>query len=473
MKLPKNVLFTSLLMLCLLPLAQAAELPNVLLITGKAPDSVSNRYPNWEHEFYNEEIVKALEGLVDITISEDLTLLNDKHLARYDLIMNNSLFRAPNQQQLAAFYRFIEGGKSYLALHSGLATFLNSERYSEMIGGHFLGWDNRKSLQVHTFDAWYGYDYNDQTQHPITRSLPNFLIDDELFLMHTNTDALEVIARAEHHPVLWLRDWHKGKVMGLALGNGKKEARHPDYHRLLQNSVRWLVGYPIVETLPDGRFLRNAGEVKEFIHLQEISHHSQDAPMRYQLVANTNPELVKAQIDDRGHVRLTFASELVGTARITVQIQAANGLTTAGDFTLTVDQLANGNLAGYHGVSAHTSSNEFRKFTADPAYVLDENPATRWSSAYEDSSWIYLDLGESRRINRVRLLWEGAYGQRYQIQVSDDADTWTSVYRESKSDGGEDDIRFAAVEGRYIRLYGEQRATPWGYSLYEFEVFGD
>jgi hypothetical protein len=73
----------------------------------------------------------------------------------------------------------------------------------------------------------------------------------------------------------------------------------------------------------------------------------------------------------------------------------------------------------------------------------------------------------------VRLLWEGAYGQRYQIQVSDDADTWTSVYRESKSDGGEDDIRFAAVEGRYIRLYGEQRATPWGYSLYEFEVFGD
>ena len=26
--------------------------------------------------------------------------------------------------------------------------------------------------------------------------------------------------------------------------------------------------------------------------------------------------------------------------------------------------------------------------------------------------------------------------------------------------------------GRYVRIYGTQRATQWGYSLWEFQVFG-
>src|SRR5690606_13835499 len=49
---------------------------------------------------------------------------------------------------------------------------------------------------------------------------------------------------------------------------------------------------------------------------------------------------------------------------------------------------------------------------------------------------------------------------------------WTDIYHEVNSDGGTDKIVVSASNIRYIRMYGVQRATAYGYSLYEFEVYG-
>jgi hypothetical protein len=69
--------------------------------------------------------------------------------------------------------------------------------------------------------------------------------------------------------------------------------------------------------------------------------------------------------------------------------------------------------------------------TDDPdhpaAHATDGDTSTRWSSAYEDHQWIQVDLGASKRFDRVAVLWESAYPKTYVIQVSDDADTWTDV----------------------------------------------
>ncbi|SEC50484.1 Glycosyl hydrolases family 2, sugar binding domain [Streptomyces sp. 3213] len=69
--------------------------------------------------------------------------------------------------------------------------------------------------------------------------------------------------------------------------------------------------------------------------------------------------------------------------------------------------------------------------TEDPdhpaAHATDGDPGTRWSSAYEDHQWIQVDLGSSKRFDRVAVVWESAYPKTYVIQVSDDADTWTDV----------------------------------------------
>ena len=97
--------------------------------------------------------------------------------------------------------------------------------------------------------------------------------------------------------------------------------------------------------------------------------------------------------------------------------------------------------------------------------------ATRWSSAATDPQWIYIDLGASYNICRVRLFWEAAYGTAYQIQTSADAVTWNPIYVTTTGDGGTDDLTGLSGTGRYVRMYGTVRATGYGYSLFEFEIY--
>ena len=104
--------------------------------------------------------------------------------------------------------------------------------------------------------------------------------------------------------------------------------------------------------------------------------------------------------------------------------------------------------------------------------AVDGNGTTRWASESEDPSWIYVDLGATYSISHVKLYWETAYGKSYKIQVSNDHSNWTDVYSTTSGDGGLDDITFTTVNTRYVRMYGTERGTQWGYSLYEFEVYG-
>ncbi|HVU27572.1 MAG TPA: carbohydrate-binding protein [Verrucomicrobiae bacterium] len=106
------------------------------------------------------------------------------------------------------------------------------------------------------------------------------------------------------------------------------------------------------------------------------------------------------------------------------------------------------------------------------ANAVDGNLNTRWSSAYSDPQWIYVDLGTNYNITAVTLAWESAYGKTYQIQVSTNATTWATIYNETNGTGGTENLTGLSGFGRYVRMYGTQRGTIYGYSLYEFEVFG-
>lgn len=106
-----------------------------------------------------------------------------------------------------------------------------------------------------------------------------------------------------------------------------------------------------------------------------------------------------------------------------------------------------------------------------PAAAVDGNTGTRWGSNFTDAEWIYVDLGKAYKINRVLLNWEAAYGRGYQVQVSDNATSWTTIYSTTTGDGGTDDLSVSG-QGRYVRINGTARATGYGYSLWEYQVYG-
>ena len=115
------------------------------------------------------------------------------------------------------------------------------------------------------------------------------------------------------------------------------------------------------------------------------------------------------------------------------------------------------------------SSTENASFPATAA--VDGDPGTRWSSAVGDPQWIQVDLGASHAIGQVTLNWEAAYATAFTLQTSADGTNWTQIYATTTGTGG---VQTLAVtgNGRYVRLSGTQRATQFGYSLWEFQVFG-
>ncbi|MGW9375795.1 discoidin domain-containing protein [Streptomyces xanthophaeus] len=103
--------------------------------------------------------------------------------------------------------------------------------------------------------------------------------------------------------------------------------------------------------------------------------------------------------------------------------------------------------------------------------AVDGDNATRWSSQFADPQWIQVDLGAPAQLSQVVLRWEAAYAKAYRVELSTDGSNWSTGYSTAASTGG---VQTHDITGtaRYVRVYGTQRATGYGYSLWEFQVYG-
>ncbi|MBN2486005.1 MAG: discoidin domain-containing protein [Bacteroidales bacterium] len=104
--------------------------------------------------------------------------------------------------------------------------------------------------------------------------------------------------------------------------------------------------------------------------------------------------------------------------------------------------------------------------------AVDGSGTTRWSSAFSDPQWIYVDLGSVYTIGRVKVTWETAMASNYQVQVSENASAWTTVKTITGNSSAVNDHTGLTATGRYVRIYGTTRSTVYGYSIFELEVYG-
>src|SRR5438093_158623 len=112
-----------------------------------------------------------------------------------------------------------------------------------------------------------------------------------------------------------------------------------------------------------------------------------------------------------------------------------------------------------------------------PQNTLDHNLATRWS-AYGDAQWIRYDLGVVAGIDRVDIAWylgspvvNGP--SRFDIQVSLDTITWTTVF--SGQSGGLttqfEPYAFPSASGRYVRIVGHGNSMNAWNSITEVVLY--
>ncbi|WP_050564958.1 discoidin domain-containing protein [Salinispora arenicola] len=145
---------------------------------------------------------------------------------------------------------------------------------------------------------------------------------------------------------------------------------------------------------------------------------------------------------------------------------ATNSPTAAPDITGRPNPTGR-NLALSGTVTA--SSTEGASLTAQN--TIDGDRTTRWSSDWgSDPQWIAVDLGSIWSLTEVRLVWEAAYATSYRVETSHDGTTWSSLRSITSGTGGTVRIDASSALARHVRVLGVQRATGWGYSLWEIEV---
>ncbi len=104
--------------------------------------------------------------------------------------------------------------------------------------------------------------------------------------------------------------------------------------------------------------------------------------------------------------------------------------------------------------------------------AVDGNLTTRWSSSFSDPQWIYVDLGATYNITEVVFYWNTSYATSFLLQVSSNTVSWTTIYSTTTGPGGVQDLTGLSGAGRYVRMYGTVRSLTYGYSIYEFQIYG-
>ncbi|BCJ49291.1 coagulation factor 5/8 type [Actinoplanes sp. NBRC 14428] len=169
----------------------------------------------------------------------------------------------------------------------------------------------------------------------------------------------------------------------------------------------------------------------------------------------TSPTLTSPPPRKRRRRQIVLSTVLATALGLTVASVATNA--SAADTPLS------------QGKPATASSVENATFTA--AAAVDGDAGTRWSSTFADPQWLQVDLGSTQSISQVVLNWEAAYASAFTIQTSANGTSWTNITPVTAGQAGVQTLNVTG-SGRYVRMNGTTRATPYGYSLWEFQVFG-
>jgi hypothetical protein len=159
-----------------------------------------------------------------------------------------------------------------------------------------------------------------------------------------------------------------------------------------------------------------------------------------------------------------------GTSSVTVTARDGTGASGSSTFTWTISGGTGACGTTNVALNKTTTASSIENAGTPAADATDGNTGTRWSSAFSDPQWLEVDLGSSQSICQVGLNWETAYAKAFQIQTSTDNTNWTTIYSTTTGTGGNQTLSVSGT-GRYIRMYGTARATQYGYSLWEFQVY--
>lgn len=175
----------------------------------------------------------------DAVLTESMEDLTAENLAGYDVVINTTTDREPTDQQHYALINAVAKGKGFIAVHGGMATFWNSPAYFAMTGGKFVGKSPEGRKEGFTVSIGSAPEVAD---HPITRHVEDYEVQDELFVIEGDQTQWQVLARSEGHPAMYTKSFGQGRVFVCTLGHDNGELRRETFQKVMLNAVAWVAG---------------------------------------------------------------------------------------------------------------------------------------------------------------------------------------------------------------------------------------
>lgn len=211
--------------------------PRALLLLGQDPAQERQFHNQPEHWALLAEHLRAAD-LSARWITDDLSVLNAHDLQRFDVALNYTTGLTPTDEQVRALLAAIEGGMGHVALHAATASFTNQPDYLRAIGARFQRHDPIKRFTIHFLDH----------EHPITQGLDDYEHEDELYELTGDVvdrasflplTGVQVLAEAEGHPMVYVKQLGKGRIVYLASGHDRRSLGQPGYRTLFTRAIDW------------------------------------------------------------------------------------------------------------------------------------------------------------------------------------------------------------------------------------------
>ena len=227
--------------------AQSAAPKRILYITHSA----GFRHQSIPHSEEALQAIAAASRKLEITATEDVSLLNAAALRNFDAVMFYTTGELPiSDQQKQDLLEFVRGGKGFGGLHSATDTFYKWPEYAELIGGWFNGHPWTQPVKIAVADP----------SNPLVAHLaPSFELRDEIYqfrnfakgrvrvLLKLDTSSVDMKARginpgATEFPLAWVRPYGAGRVFYSALGHFDEVWDVPGIRTMLLESMLWITG---------------------------------------------------------------------------------------------------------------------------------------------------------------------------------------------------------------------------------------
>jgi uncharacterized protein len=208
-----------------------ADAPRALLLMGQQTRGDRQYHNQPEHWALLAAILRGAD-LAARVISDDMADLGAASLARFDVILNFSTDLVASDQQLAPLLEAVAGGTGFVGLHAASATFQASDAYAAMVGSRFARHPPIKRYTVEILDR----------EHPVTAGLESFEVEDERYELKDEAADRLVLARAEGHAAVYVRQHGRGRVCYVAPGHDRRTLELPSYARLVCQAIAWAAG---------------------------------------------------------------------------------------------------------------------------------------------------------------------------------------------------------------------------------------